>query len=190
MRSRYHHLDMVGVVGSSPIAPTKFGRENKHLAETPSAFFLAVPKRYQNQSLLGASLDRGRGTRERAAGVTLCRRAWRTPNKAPGRAALLRSLSPTTAAGSGRGRRLDAGLRRRPVLAPGVVRHVRSAPVPSTTPRVPSLPRTRALAIFVVDRFRPSPNCLMVVARRCFARTGLPWGSPRMRLVHCVKEMS
>ena len=37
------HLDMVGVVGSSPIAPTKFGREIKHLAETPSAFFLAVP---------------------------------------------------------------------------------------------------------------------------------------------------
>ena len=38
---------MVGVVGSSPIAPTKFGRENKHLAETPSAFFLVVPKKYQ-----------------------------------------------------------------------------------------------------------------------------------------------
>jgi hypothetical protein len=33
---------MVGVVGSSPIAPTKFGKENKHLAETPSAFFLVV----------------------------------------------------------------------------------------------------------------------------------------------------
>src|SRR5687768_5106168 len=34
---------MVGVVGSSPIAPTKIGREDKHLAETPSAFFLVVP---------------------------------------------------------------------------------------------------------------------------------------------------
>ena len=31
---------MVGVVGSSPIAPTKFGRRIKHLAETLSAFFL------------------------------------------------------------------------------------------------------------------------------------------------------
>jgi hypothetical protein len=37
---------MVGVVGSSPIAPTKFGRRNKHLAETPGAFFLAVRKKY------------------------------------------------------------------------------------------------------------------------------------------------
>ena len=38
---------MVGVGGSSPLAPTKFGREIKHLAETPSAFFLPVPKKYQ-----------------------------------------------------------------------------------------------------------------------------------------------
>src|SRR5438874_962109 len=35
---------MVGVVGSSPIAPTKFGREIKHLAATSGAFFLVVPK--------------------------------------------------------------------------------------------------------------------------------------------------
>ena len=35
---------MVGVVGSSPFAPTKFGREIKHLAETPGAFFLPVRK--------------------------------------------------------------------------------------------------------------------------------------------------
>ena len=33
---------MVGVVGSSPIAPTKFGTQIKHLAATPGAFFLAV----------------------------------------------------------------------------------------------------------------------------------------------------
>ena len=30
---------MVGVDGSSPFAPTKFGREVKHLAETSGAFF-------------------------------------------------------------------------------------------------------------------------------------------------------
>ena len=30
---------MVGVVGSSPIAPTKYGRKIKHLAETLGAFF-------------------------------------------------------------------------------------------------------------------------------------------------------
>ena len=30
---------MVGVVGSSPIAPTKFGNLIKHLAETLGAFF-------------------------------------------------------------------------------------------------------------------------------------------------------
>ena len=34
---------MVGVVGSSPIAPTKCGSEIKHLAETPSAFLLLSP---------------------------------------------------------------------------------------------------------------------------------------------------
>ena len=38
---------MVGVDGSSPFAPTKFGRDIKHLAETLGAFFLAVPKKYQ-----------------------------------------------------------------------------------------------------------------------------------------------
>ena len=38
---------MVGVDGSSPFAPTKIGREIKHLAETLGAFFLAVPKKYQ-----------------------------------------------------------------------------------------------------------------------------------------------
>ena len=30
---------MVGVDGSSPFAPTRFGRKNKHLAETLGAFF-------------------------------------------------------------------------------------------------------------------------------------------------------
>jgi hypothetical protein len=38
------HLDMVGVDGSSPFAPTKYGRKIKHLAETPGAFFLAARK--------------------------------------------------------------------------------------------------------------------------------------------------
>jgi hypothetical protein len=43
---------MVGVDGSSPFAPTKFGSENKHLAETPGAFFLAVPKKVPKSTLL------------------------------------------------------------------------------------------------------------------------------------------
>ena len=42
------HLNMVGVDGSSPFAPTKFGRKNKHLAETLGAFFLSVRKKYGN----------------------------------------------------------------------------------------------------------------------------------------------
>jgi hypothetical protein len=33
---------MVGVVGSSPIAPTKIGREIKRLAATLGAFFVGV----------------------------------------------------------------------------------------------------------------------------------------------------
>jgi hypothetical protein len=32
-------LDMVGVASSNLVAPTKFGRQIKHLAETPGAFF-------------------------------------------------------------------------------------------------------------------------------------------------------
>ena len=32
-------LDMVGVASSNLVAPTKFGRKIKHLAETPGAFF-------------------------------------------------------------------------------------------------------------------------------------------------------
>ncbi len=42
---------MVGVVGSSPIAPTKIGREIKHLAETLGAFFLVVRKKYGKPEL-------------------------------------------------------------------------------------------------------------------------------------------
>jgi HTH-like domain len=37
---------MVGVVGSSPIAPTKYGSGIKHLAAAPGAFFLSVRKKY------------------------------------------------------------------------------------------------------------------------------------------------
>ena len=33
---------MVGVASSNLVAPTKFGRKNKHLAETPGAFLLPV----------------------------------------------------------------------------------------------------------------------------------------------------
>ena len=55
---------MVGVVGSSPIAPTKFGRENKHLAETPSAFFLAVRKKY-GKPVLGHGSVRSQSDRVR-----------------------------------------------------------------------------------------------------------------------------
>ena len=39
---------MVGVDGSSPFAPTKFGRKIKHLAETLGAFFLPIRKKYGN----------------------------------------------------------------------------------------------------------------------------------------------
>ena len=50
----FSHLDMVGVDGSSPFAPTKIGREIKHLAETLSAFFLPKPNRLKTQK---SSLD-------------------------------------------------------------------------------------------------------------------------------------
>ena len=39
---------MVGVDGSSPFAPTKFGRKNNHLAQTLGAFFLTARKKYGN----------------------------------------------------------------------------------------------------------------------------------------------
>jgi hypothetical protein len=41
---------MVGVVGSSPIAPTKIGTEIRHLVETLGAFFLGVQKKYKGRS--------------------------------------------------------------------------------------------------------------------------------------------
>ena len=69
---------MVGVVGSSPIAPTKFGRENKHLAETPSAFFLPVPKKYQK---VGA---RGRRQAGRPIGLAPTKTAPLRSGYAPG----------------------------------------------------------------------------------------------------------
>ena len=34
---------MVGVASSNLVAPTKFGRKNKHLAETLGAFFYVAP---------------------------------------------------------------------------------------------------------------------------------------------------
>ena len=47
---------MVGVDGSSPFAPTKIGRESKHLAETLGAFFLSKPKSTKNaESSVNAS---------------------------------------------------------------------------------------------------------------------------------------
>ena len=36
---------MVGVASSNLVAPTKFGRKNKHLAETLGAFFSSYGKR-------------------------------------------------------------------------------------------------------------------------------------------------
>ncbi len=39
---------MVGVVGSSPIAPTIFCKKIKHLAETLGAFLLVVREKYEN----------------------------------------------------------------------------------------------------------------------------------------------
>ena len=53
---------MVGVDGSSPFAPTKFGREIKHLAETLGAFFWwyekSTKKTTQKVAPLSASIDR------------------------------------------------------------------------------------------------------------------------------------
>jgi hypothetical protein len=56
---------MVGVVGSSPIAPTKFTRENKHLAETLGAFFCWYEKSTKKAG--GGERDQGvrRGTGKR-----------------------------------------------------------------------------------------------------------------------------
>ena len=49
---------MVGVDGSSPFAPTKFGREKKHLAETLGAFFFQWGKSGANgRHGWGAELD-------------------------------------------------------------------------------------------------------------------------------------
>ena len=59
---------MVGVDGSSPFAPTKFGRKNKHLAETPGAFFLVVPKKYQKAASRCGSVQ-GRLARLNASGL-------------------------------------------------------------------------------------------------------------------------
>ena len=42
---------MVGVVGSSPIAPTKFGRRIKHLAATPGAFSFPVGQGWGKRGL-------------------------------------------------------------------------------------------------------------------------------------------
>ncbi len=39
-------LDMVGVASSNLVAPTKFGRKIKHLAETLSAFFSSVGRSF------------------------------------------------------------------------------------------------------------------------------------------------
>ena len=46
---------MVGVDGSSPFAPTKFGREIKHLAGTLGAFFLVVREKYGNWPSVGSA---------------------------------------------------------------------------------------------------------------------------------------
>ena len=37
---------MVGVASSNLVAPTKFGRKNKHLAEMPGAFFSSKMRQY------------------------------------------------------------------------------------------------------------------------------------------------
>ncbi len=55
---------MVGVVGSSPIAPTKNGNKNKHLAETPSAFFMSVREKYGKAGLKNPVLQKKRQPRK------------------------------------------------------------------------------------------------------------------------------
>ncbi len=54
-------LDMVRVASSNLVAPTKFGRKFKHLAETPGAFFSSVgqwyAERYFKRCAVGPSSD-------------------------------------------------------------------------------------------------------------------------------------
>ena len=65
---------MVGVDGSSPFAPTKFGREIKHLAETLGAFFLPgmdeVWKTAWNRGALSCTNTLQRGFRKGSISVT------------------------------------------------------------------------------------------------------------------------
>ncbi len=48
---------MVGVASSNLVAPTKFGRKIKHLAETPGAFFRLYGKSTGIQSRVLRKLD-------------------------------------------------------------------------------------------------------------------------------------
>ena len=50
---------MVGVVGSSPIAPTKIGRKIRHLAETLGAFFIRRAQKFFPNSQVLPTLLRG-----------------------------------------------------------------------------------------------------------------------------------
>ena len=62
---------MVGVVGSSPIAPTKIGSGIKHLAETLGAFFLPVRNRQEHAGFrLRHVADPARLVRNASFGVT------------------------------------------------------------------------------------------------------------------------
>ena len=63
---------MVGVGGSSPLAPTKCGSEIKGLAGMPGPLSFAVPKKYQKAEYGVAGAQRQhRGFLERAHGGTL-----------------------------------------------------------------------------------------------------------------------
>ena len=83
-------FDMVGVVGSSPIAPTKIGRQIKHLAGTLSAF--SIPLWWSCPMAPNASISAALATPHlpppMRPGVQHCRH----PLACPGR--LWRSLRP------------------------------------------------------------------------------------------------
>ena len=79
LRAHERRLDMVGVDGSSPFAPTKFGRKIRHLTETLGACFLAVPKKYQK-----AGANPGARRRMGCLGDTVVRptlQAWRNASR-------------------------------------------------------------------------------------------------------------
>ena len=101
---------MVGVVGSSPIAPTKFGTQIKHLAATPGAFFLGGTH-IKDQCSAGAQGGMDRRGRPNLDGRPA------SPATEPARRRPASAVGPTQAVRIGHGRpRSEAGDRARRAL--------------------------------------------------------------------------